>query len=446
MTRKQSKYGESLDALSKHQRELLSKILEDFGNKYYDDTIMAVRAQAESILKNSFNDLTRPTDVISCVKRVTEQSQGLDWSTLEEADFEKLVDDFTSFMGLIFIKRSDKEKKVNHHRSWIQNKQGIMKKYLGLLNCFTKALKDALFDEEKADKLLQKWKDAQNELKILVEKLKVKLVHNARLKMCTIGSSHKLPRKGRDEVQGDDDNDVLYRLSNLSVAPNNLEMNETLVIFDEAGCIPAYELLGLSSLNCIVKSLIVVGDIHQLPPYDSGAGSSAGYGQKRHGKQFQKPVEKKVQSLLSVSTLTGGDAKIQLKVQYRVPLDIANLLNARIYNGQYNTCKNCKVPHQGFRFVDVPFKANRQRDYVNNNEVDIVIQLVQQLKENGEDSVMILTPVGQLTSLTRGSCALMFITNSILKWLLFSTKISSERFSSSSRDRDWISSHTQSLP
>ena len=416
MTRKQDKYAESLDTLSKNQRQLLSKLLEDFGDKYYDDTIMAVQAQAKSILNNSFHDLNRPSDIVSCVKRVTAISQGLDWSTLEEAAFEKLVDEFQPLMGLIFPKRSDKEKKYNqplmglifpkrndkekkdnHCGPWIQLKQGIMKKYHGLLVCYTKALKDTLFNEFNAKTLLQNWQEAQNELNILVEKLKNELVYNARLKMCTIGSSHKLPRKNRDE---DQDDNLFLGFSNLSVTQNKNEMQETLVIFDEAGCIPAYELLGLSRLSCIIKSLVLVGDIHQLPPYDPGTGFTSGYGQKHQGKRFQKPVEKKVQSLLSVSALTVDDAKIQLSVQYRVPCDIANLLNARIYKGQYNTSKESKVPQKGFRFVDVPFKGNQQREYVNINEVDSVIQLVQQLKQNGEDSVMILTPVGSVTSLT----------------------------------------------
>jgi hypothetical protein len=397
MTRKQNKYAESLDTLSKNQRQLLSKLLEDFGDKYYDDTIMAVHAQAKSILNNSFDDLNRPSDIVSCVKRVTEISQGLDWSTLEEAAFEKLVDEFQPLMGLIFSKRSDKEKKYNQHGRWIQLKQGIMKKYHGLLVCYTKALKDNLFNASSAQILLQNWQDAQNEMNILMEKLKNDLVYNARLKMCTIGSSHKLPKKDRDE---DQDDNIVLGFSKLSVRQNNREMQETLVIFDEAGCIPAHELLGLSRLNCIIKSLILVGDIHQLPPYDPGTGFTSGYGQKHQGKRFQKPVEKKVQSLLSVSALTGNDAKIQLSLQYRVPCDIANLLNARIYKGQYNTSKDSKVPRKGLRFVDVPLKGIQQREYVNINEVDSVIQLVQKLKQDGEDSVMILTPVGPVTSLT----------------------------------------------
>jgi superfamily I DNA and/or RNA helicase len=104
--------------------------------------------------------------------------------------------------------------------------------------------------------------------------------------------------------------------------------------------------------------------------------------------------KKSVKSLLSVSTLTINDAKVQLTMQYRVPRDIAALLNSRIYNGKYETPKSAKVPNQGFRFIHVPFMESNRRKYVNDNEVDYVIRLVRQhVNQGNKESIMVLTPV-----------------------------------------------------
>ena len=93
--------------------------------------------------------------------------------------------------------------------------------------------------------------------------------------------------------------------------------------------------------------------------------------------------------------MTIDHAKIQLSIQYRVPRDIAQLLNARIYNGQYNTPVAANVPIQGFHFIHVPYMENKKRKYVNDNEVENVIQLVNQSIKGRQESIMILTPVSK---------------------------------------------------
>jgi superfamily I DNA and/or RNA helicase len=169
-------------------------------------------------------------------------------------------------------------------------------------------------------------------------------------------------------------------------------------VFDEAGCIPSYELLGLSRLGRCIDSLVCVGDKNQLPPYDPS--SSRDHNKNRNGprganaRQRSVTKETSVKSLLDVSRLTTETGKVKLTRQYRVPQDIANLLNARIYLGDYVTAPECRAPSKGFNFVDIP-EDRRQggRKYVNDAEVQYCLELVRQSKREGRTSIMVLTPV-----------------------------------------------------
>lgn len=123
---------------------------------------------------------------------------------------------------------------------------------------------------------------------------------------------------------------------------------DTICIFDESGCIPAYELLGLSRLGRTINALVLVGDKHQLPPYDPMQGNrDKKSGPTRNGQRGTK----KILSLLDSSALTIGAGTVMLTTQYRVPRDIAEMLNARVYRGQYNTCLTAKVPDSGLSFL-----------------------------------------------------------------------------------------------
>jgi superfamily I DNA and/or RNA helicase len=125
----------------------------------------------------------------------------------------------------------------------------------------------------------------------------------------------------------------------------------------------------------------------------------------RHSLPMQRiQAEEAISSLLDVSGLTNdNEGKILLTTQYRVPRDIANILNSRIYHGVYNTAPTCQAPLHGFRFVDV--RRNRSYDqnqkYVNKDEVRYCIELVRQSRKEYQ-SFMILTPVRLL--MTKGDC------------------------------------------
>lgn len=101
----------------------------------------------------------------------------------------------------------------------------------------------------------------------------------------------------------------------------------------EAGCIPSYELLGLTRLGRPIKAIILVGDKHQLPPYDPmqgrrfGRGNSFGANRSRRNDRAEG-----MQSLLDSSVLTIDSGKVMLTTQYRVPQDIANKRGLRLLN------------------------------------------------------------------------------------------------------------------
>jgi superfamily I DNA and/or RNA helicase len=100
-----------------------------------------------------------------------------------------------------------------------------------------------------------------------------------------------------------------------------------------------------------------------------------------------------------VSILTIDDAKIKLTMQYRVPHDIADLLNDRIYMCDYCTSPDCKAPEKGFHFIHVATPSYRTvTKYVNEDEIEYIVELVRQHKCKGYASIMILTPVSLIVS------------------------------------------------
>jgi len=217
-----------------------------------------------------------------------------------------------------------------------------------------KLLDSSLFSIENAEESFLALRQAEEGHTRAILRIKIELLEDAHVMMATIGSSHKLP-----VPIDDDDADMVDAFDRLHIG--TAKGKETIVVFDEAGCIPDYELLGLSRLKRSIKALICVGDKHQLPPY-----APSSFGRRASGPPSR---DEKVDSLLDVSGLvddgdTGG--QIRLNTQYRVPRDIANVLNDRIYKGNYRTAINCDVPNRGFHFVDVNYLHGGKK-YENEN-------------------------------------------------------------------------------
>jgi ribosomal protein S17 len=337
--------------------------------------------------------LTRATEVVSTVADAHKAIQPLLEKALpglSESEVEDVCLSHSSILGKLLPVRTDDMRK---ERSWSMIRKDVRLALVHIHTCLESLLKSTAFSLQNAEKLELATRQAEESLNAAAQRLEEELVSDARVLLSTIGSSHKLPVDGDDEEDG---GGVLGALSHLKICSS--QMKKTIVVFDEAGCIPSYELLGLSRLGRSIDSLVCVGDKNQLPPYDPS--SSRDYNKNRNGprganaRQRSVTQETSVKSLLDVSKLTTDTGKVKLTRQYRVPRDIANLLNARIYLGDYVTAAECRAPSRGFNFVDVP-EDRRQggRKYVNDAEIQYCLELVRQSKREGRTSIMVLTPV-----------------------------------------------------
>jgi hypothetical protein len=373
-----------LEALAKEQRELLSANMVLFGKSH---RVESARLQSDAILDPKAKDLSRPTDVINFLNMTHRNIKEIilsGASKLTETIVDGLVDQADLLLGRVLPKRSVREKRLSP-TTWRTPERitEIMSILRALERMLLSTLQHELFDADKADSMAQKVRDLDHELKEREEHFRTELVRHSRLQMCTIGSSHKLPSQGRAD---EDEDNISHLMGNLKIdssGKGGSSNSQTVVIFDEAGCIPSYELLGLSRLDCEIVALYVVGDVHQLPPYDPGSGNY---------RPGQGPRPEKMHSLLDVSfPATKKDNRVMLTVQYRVPRDIAELLNHRIYRGNYQTPPEARVPHKGFHFVNVPYAEPKK--YVNENEIEVVLELIQRSERKGYDSIIVLTPV-----------------------------------------------------
>jgi hypothetical protein len=303
-----------------------------------------------------------------------------------ESTIDDLVVDFSSILGGLFPVRSEKEKEDYR---WASYKTEVHAALRYITASFQNLLDSDAFSLNKIEAAQLAVRKSQQDANEAKRRIEEDLMSFPRVHLSTIGSSHKLPvEKEADE----DDEDLAACLAAMKLR-DGPQAKKTVVIFDEAGCIPMYEFLGLSRLGRLIVCLVCVGDKNQLPPYDPG--SSRNVFRRVAGGRNQQfiptmPAET-VKSLLDASQLT-VTGKIKLTTQYRVPRDIANLLDARIYKGDYVTPLSCKVPLKGFNFVHVPVCHGRKK-YVNENEIRKCLELAKNCLREGSDSIMVLTPV-----------------------------------------------------
>ena len=234
MRGKEKGCANALDILSKTQRQVLSRDWVAFGEKFPEDDMKA-HSQAQKIEKNAAHGLGRPADVIMCLEdTITKLETLLSTKPLTAATINRHINEENPLVGELFQQLSDSR----NPRFVLLGGYQMEEKVAYLLSRFEKTAKDPLFNALRAEKLLQDWRESGAQLKEHEAKLRVELGLQAKLKMCTIGSSHKLP-----VATDSDGEDMEARLSGLSL-DDKRDGQGTVVIVDEAGCIPAYELLG----------------------------------------------------------------------------------------------------------------------------------------------------------------------------------------------------------
>jgi len=277
--------------------------------------------------------------------------------------------DHSSVLGGIFPVGTSEEKTIH---SWAEFKKDyrIRQVLSWLAVSFKKLLATDIFSLEKAEAAQSSTRQAESDLIAPKARIETEMLSQPRVLMSTIGSSHKVP------VKADAIENMREDLDTLDLN-GEYQRKRTVVIFDEAGCIPIYEFLGLSRLGRAVDCLVCVGDKNQLPPYDPTTGKG-------------RPASSEgMKSLLDASGLSIDCGKIKLTTQYRVPMDIASLLNDRIYKGDYKTAPECGAPLQGFHLINVP-ASGYDKKYENKNESEECFRLVQNFI--GVGSIMVLTP------------------------------------------------------
>ena len=359
----------------------------------------------------------------------TEIKAVLKRTMIQEDDVAILVQQNEEFLGSLSLGPSRRAQRERAAKKW--NQDEAIAKLEAVADQFSKLLMTPMFNEDDARSIQSRIRELEEQYRRAEARLTTELPCMARLQMSTIGSSHKLLSKTFEDVDENED-DLLIDFEGLALAENSPSSDENaIVIFDEAGCIPDYELLGLTRLESTIEALILVGDKEQLPPYQSSATCSGRQRKKdfrygigrlnNRGWDMARARPPDIKSLLDSSRLSLDlGEKVKLTTQYRVPRDIADILNDRVYNGSYKTSPSCIAPARGLCFVDVRTDPEPRKKYVNKYEVDEVLDIV--CRHQGEQ-VMILTPVSSLLSSARcnGSNLFSILKNLFCFWQLACT-------------------------
>ena len=390
-------FGTASKQLLKEMKNRIANAVEEFGNNFY-----VHRAYKTSFLiRENSVDFTSPLVTLRYLTETLEVIQSLlpensrSTRVLEE-DVEALVMSRSALLSGLLEIRTDPEKERSP-LSW--NANIATDRLFGIEVVFKELLNQDIYNENKASELFQKLADVKKDYKSMHDRLSEELPQIARLHMSTIGSSHKL-------AVANTKTDIADKLDRLSLHDCYEDdacvevPKKTIVIFDEAGCIPSYELLGLSRLGRDIEALLLVGDKHQLPPYDPSNGNNVKSNDRitdRHGNSVRRKAETNEgqPSLLDSSTLSEGEGKVTLTTQYRVPKDIADMLNVHVYKGLYKSSPNSDIPSQGLKVINVTEDHYRNnRKYVNEAEVARGIALVHDLNlDDSISSILIITPV-----------------------------------------------------
>jgi hypothetical protein len=207
------------------------------------------------------------------------------------ANLINLVADHSAFLGGLLDldeedQKSSKVLKTN------------FKKLAAISKCLQPLLETEAFSLSRSENIQKAIRAAGEEIKKAHMRIETTMVSQAQVMMSTIGSSHKLPVEGGDEYDDDDNNDP----DGLGVIFSEMRLSDdkTIVIFDEAGCIPAYELIGLSRLGRQIDALVAVGDEHQLPPYNPNENSFR-KNASRSPRATPRRAGAKLKSILDVS-------------------------------------------------------------------------------------------------------------------------------------------------
>lgn len=348
--------------LAKKQLQLigskLSSLAANFPRGSIENRVRFLRGGCEA-------GLERPLEIVSYLRLFAEKSDEiLARQAPTEKDLLNVVTDFSGLLGgLIELESGQPHSPCEPMKQRLQKLSSVHNKLRTLL------LENQLFLESNALELQDAVRSAQRSLKAAVTRVEECMVYNARVVMSTIGSSHKLPSAKLDDCDDDGSSDLVNRMQCLDVKSEE----KLVLIFDEAGCIPSYELIGLTQLARHIDAIVAVGDKHQLPPYNpqqSNNQNRAKTSFRAKSRQQINNIEPKIESILDASGRGNDDP-------------------GKIYHGDYKT--HSQDGSKGFILAHVPFERGQEK-YMNKNEVAFCVDLVQKLLAEGMDNIMVLTP------------------------------------------------------
>lgn len=239
------------DTLTKSLRQELAQVVLRFGRAFKEE----FAANRSSSIEENRVELTTPLAIIDAKALVRDIK---DLESVEEESTADLITTHSHFLGRLIPVRTEQERKEQGKGSW--NAKEATKRLLYIYHRFNAALKLDVFSSDTASNLYEAKTKAAEEYKALYKRLEIQLPDQARLLMCTIGSSHRLPGDKNNSI----DDELVHDFELLQLHDSNDTrgaLKDTIVIFDEAGCIPAYELLGLTRLERNIKALVLVGKI-----------------------------------------------------------------------------------------------------------------------------------------------------------------------------------------
>ena len=249
------------DTLTKSLRQELAQVVLRFGRDFQEE----FAANRSSSIEENRVELTTPLAIIDAtealvrdIKDLMVESESRGSKLVEEESTADLITTHSHFMGRLISVRTEQERKEQGKGSW--NAKEATKRLLYIYHHFIAALKLDVFSSDTASNLYEAKTKAAEEYKALYKRLEIQLPDQARLLMCTIGSSHRLPGDKNNSI----DDELAHDFELLQLHDSNDTrgaLKDTIVIFDEAGCIPAYELLGLTRLERNIKALVLVGKI-----------------------------------------------------------------------------------------------------------------------------------------------------------------------------------------
>lgn len=158
-------------------------------------------------------------------------------------------------------------------------------------------------------------------------------------------------------------------------------IKKTIVIIDEGSTIPIHELGTLSLIKQKIISLVLVGDPNQLPPFGKLI--------KNNNSKYNKYNEEiTIPSIFDKKYLKVKSN--HLEMQYRIPFEIAEILNKYVYNNKYNTIETKKYCLDTVRIINSTTEDIKKAN-INEGEADKVVNIYNKYKYEYK-SIMILSP------------------------------------------------------